>query len=558
LPCTFRSSNWPGLLVVDNIGSERRLRLFIYARIVVYFLFLASTLLLKLQTPILETERYQPDIIRLMAFSFLFSLSSLLVLKRQKYTPFFTYLQVIWDLLFVTVLLLFTGGILSPYSFLYLLAIMIAGMLLGRRQALYTASLCGILYGAMLDFQYFGYLSFIGLSQEDANQVGALRLLYTISFNLIAFGLTAFITGLLAERARLSEEALQRSSIDYSELDQLNSAIVAHSESGLLTTTVSGRIRVFNPYAEAIVGLSQSDAYDKPIVSVFSHLSDLSALLDQKSNSKKREFEYKACDGNIMVLGYRVASFNDSNGKLAGYIVNFRDITHIRRMEAALKKADRLAALGELSARMAHEIRNPLAALCGSVQLLSTAPDIKEYDARLLAIVTREAARLDALISEFLIYARPTQPQLQQIMLHAHIEEEFLFLAQDQRFASISLQNLVPKSAEVTADPNQLHQVFINLLQNAADAMPDGGCVRIEYQITSDTASVSITDTGPGMAGDAVQHLFEPFWTTKPAGTGLGLAISYRIVEAHGGSISVEAPTDGGCRFVITLPVRRV
>lgn len=558
MPCTSQSSNWPGLLVADSIGSERRLRLFIYARIIVYFLFLASTLLLKVQTPFLETERYQPGIIRLMAFSFFFSLSSLLALKRQRFTPFLTYLQVIWDLLFVTVLLLFTGGILSPYSFLYLLSIMIAGMLLGRRQALYTASLCGILYGALVDFQYFGYLSFIGLSQEDANQVGALRLLYTISFNLIAFGLTAFITGLLAERARLSEEALQRSSIDYSELDQLNSAIVAHSESGLLTTTVSGRIRVFNPYAEAIVGLSQSDAYDKPIVSIFSHLSDLPALLDQKSNSKKREFEYKACDGNVMALGYRVASFNDSNGKLAGYIVNFRDITHIRRMEAALKKADRLAALGELSARMAHEIRNPLAALCGSVQLLSSATDIKEHDARLLAIVTREAARLDTLISEFLMYARPSQPQLQKIPLHAYIEEEFFFLAQDQRLSSITLQNIVPKTAEVTADPNQLHQVFINLLQNAADAMPDGGEVRVEHGMTSDTVSISITDTGPGIAEDAMQHLFEPFWTTKSAGTGLGLAISYRIIEAHGGSIYVETPPDGGCRFVVTLPVRSI
>ncbi|MDD2582111.1 MAG: PAS domain S-box protein, partial [Desulfuromonadaceae bacterium] len=311
--------------MADNITPERRLRLFIYARIIVYFLFLASILLLKFQDPFFETERYQPGVIRLIAFSFLFSLASLLALKRREFTSFLTYLQVIWDLLFVSVLLLFTGGILSPYSFLYLLSIMIAGMLLGRRQALYTASLCGILYGAILDFQYFGYLSHIGLSQEDAQQFGALRLLYTISFNLMAFGVTAFITGLLAERARLSEEALHRSSINYSELAQLNSAIVTHSEIGLLTTTVAGRIRVFNPYAEAVVGLSQSDAYDNHIISVFPQLSGLSALVDLKNNSKKREFEYRASDGTVITLGYRVARFNDSNGIPAGYIVNFRD-----------------------------------------------------------------------------------------------------------------------------------------------------------------------------------------------------------------------------------------
>lgn len=486
-----------------------------------------------------------------MALSFLFSLLSLLSLKRHKFTPFLTYLQVIWDLLFVTVLLLFTGGIQSPYSFLYLLSIMIAGMLLGRRQALYTASLCGILYGAILDFQYFGYLSFIGLSQEDAYQVGALKLLYTITFNLIAFGLTAFITGLLAERARLSEEALQRSSIDYAELAQLNSVIVAHSDSGLLTTTISGRIRVFNPYAEAITGLSHSDTYDKDILSIFPQLSD---FYDLCSNSRKREFEYQASDATVISLGYRVAPFNDAKGMLAGYIMNFRDITNFRRMEVALKKADHLAALGELSARMAHEIRNPLAALSGSVQLLSITANIKEHDAKLLTIVSRETERLDALITEFLMYARPAPPQLKKIILYTYIQDELLFLLQDPRFAATTLQNLVPMDAAVTVDPNQLHQVLVNLLQNAADATSEGGEITIEGSVSPDVVSISITDNGTGMAKNTAKHLFEPFWTTKPTGTGLGLAISYRIIEAHGGTLSVELPPEGGSRFVITLP----
>ncbi|MFZ2950861.1 MAG: ATP-binding protein [Desulfuromonadaceae bacterium] len=534
------------------MGSERRLRLFIYARIIVSFLFLATTLILEYQNSSVGIERYQPGVIRLMAFSFVFSVISLFALKKQRFTQFLTNLQVIWDLSFVTVLVLFTGGILSPYSFLYLLSIMIAGMLLGRRQALYTASLCGILYGAILDFQYFGYLSFIGLNQEDAHQFGALRLFYTISYNLIAFGLTAFITGLLAERARLSEEALKRSSIDYSELAQLNAAIVAHSDSGLLTTTVAGRIRVFNPYAEVIAGLRQSDAYDMQIETVFPQLS---VLINPDSHSINREFEYQASGGTVMTLGYRIDPFSDGNGVLTGYIVNFRDITNIRRMEVALKKADRLAALGELSARMAHEIRNPLAALCGSVQLLSSAADIQEHDARLLAIVTREAERLDVLISEFLMYARPAAPYLERITLHPYIEEEFIFLAHDPRFTNISLQNLIPRSSEVRADPNQLRQVIINLLQNAAEAMPDGGIIRIESSLTSAAAIISITDNGAGIGEDAAQHIFEPFWTTKPAGTGLGLSISYRIVEAHGGSLTVESPPAGGCRFVITLPV---
>lgn len=533
------------------MGSERRLRLFIYARILVSFLFLGTTLLLEYQNISVGTERFQSGVVRLMAFSFLFSTVSLLILKKQLFTQFLTNLQVIWDLLFVTVLILFTGGILSPYSFLYLLSIMIAGMLLGRRQALYTASLCGILYGTILDFQYFGYLSIIGLSQDDAFRIGPLQLFYTISFNIIAFGLTAFVTGLLAERARLSEEALQRASIDYLELAQFNSAIVTHSESGLLTTTVAGRIRVFNPYAETIAGLSQSDAYDMQIEKVFPQLV---GVFFNDCEPVERDFIYHTADGAEMVLGYRVSSFNDSNGKRTGYIMNFRDITNLRRLEVALKKADRLAALGELSARMAHEIRNPLAALCGSVQLLSSGTDIDEPDARLLAIVTREAERLDLLLSEFLMYARPTQPQLEKFPLKPYIDEEVLFLNQDKKFAGIMLTNNVLDTTEVSADPNQLRQVLINILQNAADAMPDGGEVLIDCFVAHDSASISITDSGPGISDDTAQHLFEPFWTTKPAGTGLGLAVSYRIIETHGGTIAAESVASGGSRFVITLP----
>jgi two-component system, NtrC family, sensor histidine kinase PilS len=335
-------------------------------------------------------------------------------------------------------------------------------------------------------------------------------------------------------------------------LAQLNSAIVAHSDSGLLTTTATGRIRVFNPYAETIVGLSQSDVYDKKIESV---LPQLSGAIYSDCDSINREFEYQTSDGAVMTLGYRVDPLNDSQGVLAGYIVNFRDITNIRLMEAALKKADRLAALGELSARMAHEIRNPLASLCGSVQLLSSAADIQDHDARLLAIVTREAERLNALISEFLMYARPTPPQLETIPLYQFIEEEFLFLAQDPRIACITMQNLVGVSVTISVDPNQLHQVIINLLLNAADAMPNGGEILVESSVTPLTVKIIITDSGTGITSDAIQHLFEPFWTTKPSGTGLGLAISYRIIETHGGTLTVESPPVGGCRFVITLPV---
>jgi len=543
------------------MGPERRLRIFIYARIIVSFLFLASTILLSLQNPADAQNQFQAGLVRLMAFSFIFSIASHFALKIQKFHLFVTYLQTIWDLLFVTVLLLFTGGINSPYSFLYLLSIMNAGVLLGRREALYTASLCAILYGAIVDFQYFGLLTAIGLSQLEALQLGSVHLFYIIFFNLIGFCLTAFITGYLYERARESEDALRDKTVDYEELYRLNTTIVSNVENGLLTITPQGNIRVFNRFAETVTGKKQVDVYDKPLANIFPALPQ---LLDHPGEIANSEFIYEAPGKHILVLGFSAIPFTDINGQPAGVIINFMDLTEIKRMEEALKKADRLAALGEISARLAHEIRNPLAAMSGSVQLLAEQDTIAENDRRLLSIVLREADRLNSLISDFLCYARPPVPLKERIELCQLCEEMCMLLKADSRFAKIKLVNLVPGHIIIRADVNQIRQVLLNLLHNAAEAMPDGGRVEIEscFQLSGSdgfrkapVVIITVTDRGIGIDAETAAHLYEPFWTTKPNGSGLGLATTYRIVEAHGGTIMAESPPEGGCRFTVILPI---
>jgi two-component system sensor histidine kinase PilS (NtrC family) len=540
---------------------ERRLRLFIYARIVVSFLFLASSVLLSFNEPASVQDVFRSGIVRLMAFSFVFSCVSHLALRLRKFNFFILYLQTIWDVFFVTLLLLFTGGILSPYSFLYLLAIMNAGVLLGRRDALYTASLCGILYGAIVDFQFFGLLESIGLSQDDARQLGASHLFYSIFLNLMGFGLSAFITGYLAERARASEAALRENIINYEELSQLNTKIVSNIETGLLTTNRQGKVRVFNPYAEHLTGKSQADVYDKPVSSIFPELSD---SIESLADTIRGEFEYVNRAGLRMILGFSAAPFEETDILSSSAIVNFRDITEVRRMQEALKRADRLAALGELSARMAHEIRNPLAAMTGSVQMLSEHGSIGGNDGRLLEIVLRESDRLNKLITDFLAYARPPSPDKMAIDLKKMIDDMRLLLLSDSRFDSIEIINRVPSHVQIQADYHQISQVVLNLLHNSADAMPEGGSIIIESRFglsgadgyrKSPAVMVSVTDSGQGMDAETAKHVFEPFWTSKADGTGLGLAIIYRIIEAHGGSISVESPPTGGCCFTILLPV---
>jgi two-component system, NtrC family, sensor histidine kinase PilS len=542
------------------MGHERQLRIFIYARILVTFLFLVSTVALILKQPEAIDDLSNNGVVFLMAFSFLFSVLSHLFLKVQRFRFFITYLQTIWDLLFVTVLLLFTGGVASPYSFLYLLSIMNAAVLLGRREAFYTASLCGIFYGAINDFQYFGYLDQIGLKQAAAQQFGAMHILFNISMNLIGFYLTCFITGYLSEQAKQNADALIRKSINYDELERLNTTIVANVESGLLTVTQEGNIRVFNRYAEVLTGKSQVDVYDLPLGSVFPVIAE---ALSDLNRATRGEFSWLIPDKSPLILGYSTVPFTDARGEQVGAIINFKDLTAKKQMEEALKRSDKLAVLGELAARMAHEIRNPLASMSGSVQLLADHGSIAENDQRLLAIILRETDRLNSLITDFLTYARPVSPQKGRIKFYNFIEDMCLLVSTDRRFGGIVITNHVPSDMIIHADSNQMRQVMLNVFNNAAEAIQNSGEINVEAHFFKNPAHgtfrreyavITVKDSGPGITEEAAAHLFEPFWTTKNNGTGLGLAITYRIIEEHGGTITAESPPEGGCRITITLP----
>jgi len=536
------------------MNTERRLRLFIVARIVVTILFLASTIVLKLTDSNAIGQFQFKGIIQLMVLSCLFSAVSLVLLRRRTWLSSLSRIQIVWDILFVTLLVVLTDGIASPYSFLYLLAIMSAGMLLTRQQALYTAALCVILYGAMVDFQYYGLLNGVGLSPEVAQQRGSVVIFYTIFLHLVGFVLAAVMGSHLAERARVTE-------VNYEELKQLHSTIVEHLESGLLTVTNDGLIKVFNPYSEKLTGLTQVNAYGRPVSSIFPQLPAYADLLGAHAQG---DFFYRTPSGTPLTIGYASVPFKNMQGDITGLIVTLKDLTGIKQMELALKRSDRLAALGELSARMAHEIRNPLAAISGSVQLLSEHGSLREHESRLLAIVMRESGRLNGLITDFLAYARPTPPRFERFGLYKLIGDLQALLVGDTRFEKVRLLQEVPDDLVAWADRGQLQQVLLNLFHNAADAMPEGGdltfCADLQSGIDDAGTNFSllclkVVDQGVGMDEETCRHLFEPFWTTKPAGTGLGLATVYRIVDGHGGLVQVEPREGGGTVVSILLPM---
>lgn len=540
--------------------EKKRLILFLLARVVVVSLFLFSTTILDIRESVGVSDVALTGIIRLVAATYLVSLVSLVLLWiSDRFHRFLTYLQIVWDLGFVTLLLLLTGGISSPYSFLYLLSIISASILLSRREALSAAALCAILYGAIMDLHYFGRLASFGLPPESALQFEPGALFFIIFLNIVAFFLTSLLTGYLAERLRASESALRRQAINFEELERLNSSLVSNLNSGLMTITPEGKIRVFNRYAELLTGISQAAAYDRPLPEI---LPGFTPFMDRIQDVVRDEVSHLTQSGEILVFGFKSVPFSDKEGAPLGVIIDFQDLTQLKKMKADLERSDRLAAIGELSARMAHEIRNPLASISGSVQLIADGGRVDPGDKRLLDIVLRETDRLNALIRDFLAYARPTRPNKANVSLGRLLVDLQSLLQSDPRFAGITFCAQCPEGMIIRVDGDQFRQVLWNLFVNAAEAMSGNGVITVSsaYSTTfhqhqeACPVTITVSDTGTGMEEQDLKRLFEPFHSTKPGGTGLGLAMVYRIIEAHGGTIRVDSIRGKGTEFTVFLP----
>ena len=545
------------------IEKRKNVAWLIFARLVVVSLFLASITYFNIKQPDFFPDEMLRDVTRLIIFTYLFSILSLTALRfSTSVIKPLGYAQIVWEALFVSILVVLTGGISSTYAFLFNLAIINASFLFGRREAFYTAGFCGIIYGSIIDLHYFGRLENLGLVNGPGDLYGINYVFSLISTNLLAFFLTAMLTGYLAERARKSETALKEKEIDYEELETLNSLIVSTLDSGLVTINSQARVRVFNRYASELTGIDQESAYDQELSAIIPGIN-LSSLAAQSET--RRELVYLTGNGLKKFLSVKYAPLYDKEGSILGAVIDFNDLTEIRAMETRLKKADRLAAIGELSARIAHEVRNPLASISGSVQLIAESGSIPDSDKKLLEIVLRETWRLDNMVSEFLQYARPLPPDRNWFSLNLLITDIISLLKGDVRFFSINFSNRTTGQIEIFADRNQFHQVLWNLILNAAEAITDGGKIFIDCSWGASIKNgspdsgkflhLTIADSGSGILEKDMELIFEPFFTTKQGGSGLGLASVYRILEAHNGTISVANSSDTGTSFMIVLPV---
>jgi len=437
------------------------------------------------------------------------------------------------DLVLASALVITTGGAQSPYVFLYALTIVAAGALSYRRGAV-VVTLASL--GAMLAVSLLAWVHALPAFSPQVHpwEQSGVELVRTLGINsaaLIGVGALSYIFGDQLERGAETLATTRRAA---AELLTLHQDIVRSLSSGLITVAPDGTIITVNESAAEILG--RDDLGGKPIETV---MPGASALHDRRADLTVGD----------KVVGVTVSPLRDERDQVVGRVINFQDLTELRRLEQHARRAERLATVGQLAAGVAHEIRNPLASISGSIELLRQSPQASEDDRTLMTIVHREVQRLNVLIGDLLDYANPRPKQLVDFDLATLIDEIVQVARADAAFTNVELTAELERPVMLHADPAKLRQVLWNLVRNAGEA--GAKHVRVEGK---QGATITIADDGWGMAKDVLARMFDPFFTTKPKGTGLGLAICYAIIAEHGGRIDVDTEVGKGTKLVVTLP----
>ena len=453
-------------------------------------------------------------------------------------------LQVLTDLLLAAAVLHTTGGVNSLFQFLYPLIIITAAILLPRCWAYLTAALAFILYGTLLELAYFDYLHSYGLSRPDLKGLQA-----TIFMNLFGYMAIAYLASLLVAKLRKADVQLQEKSGALKELQALHENIVRSMSGGLVTTDLEGRVQVVNPAGERLMGRPQHEIVGTAIGQLFTDALPC-------AGEARRELRYVGPGGGEKTFGMTVCLLTGSDGDVAGRVYTFTDLTEIRRLEREITIRDRMAAVGRLASGIAHEIRNPLAAIAGSAQMLGECSGLGDDERALLDIVRRESVRLNKIVTDFLAYSRLKQYHFARHDLLRLLEETLRLLENRPECAGGAVR-LVRQyqvaEAEAEVDGDRIRQVFWNICDNALRAMPDGGTLTVTMSLSGNGFALAFADTGKGISPQHLENIFEPFHSNFANGTGLGLAIVYQIMQAHDGDIHVQSLPGRGTEFLLRL-----
>ncbi len=457
------------------------------------------------------------------------------------------YLQMLGDIFLVTWMVWLTGSIQSPFFVFYLILIVVISRVSSRRS---IYALTGVIISC--------YLFLISRQHETTSLIHQ----SSVATNLFAIIAIAFLSIQLSEQETRTDADLAEAKSELRNIRVFSERVIDSISSGLVTIDLQHNISSLNRAAEEIVGYKAEDIVGQHLNVLFPTIAEQieagKATLMTGHNLSRLNLECATADGRQIQLGFSISPLTTVTGEINGFVLPFQDLTDVMRLERDVRRQDRLAALGRVAAAIAHEIRNPLASMRGAVQVLGSDSKLSDEEAQLMNIVLRESDRIDRIISDFLMYARPRQPELEPVNLNDLLEETLTLLRFNSEIDSQNYQLLAAPCAEppmVMADPGQLRQVLWNLARNSIKAMPDGGTftIAINRDAEGKHYEVKFIDTGVGMTEEQIERIFEPFSSFSAGGTGLGMSIVYHIINEHRGKIDVTSELGKGTTITIRL-----
>jgi two-component system sensor histidine kinase PilS (NtrC family) len=535
-----------------NDHLKKQIQWLLFFRVLFLSLMLGVSVLLQTKAPSI----FLPPLHYLAYFIaglYLFTILSALVVRMIQCYSRFGYMQIILDTLLVTLLVFSTGGSQSVFTVVYFFPIVMGAFMLFRRGSLLFAALSTLLFGALLLVEYGGYASrFVQAYPSQLNNLQMLLHYFTIYS--LTFFLVAILSSMLSTRLQKTEAELFQTAIDYDRLSFLYKQIFDDINTGIITVDAENRVTSFNRAAEVITGYRSGEILGRELSRAFPGLE--TPLLH---DGRRHTAAIPRKSGETIPVGYSCSRLNAPDSNENGYVYTLQDLSQIKKMEAQVQQAEKMATIGEMAAGIAHELRNPLAAISGAVQLLDRESQEDSVNKRLFGIILRESDRLDATIHEFLLFSKPVDPKKEWFSLRALAQEALETLSQDPEWNPTLILDLeIAPDLECWGDPQLIRQVLLNLIANSANAcrnMEKGRILLRVEEIPEAAMVLEIVDNGPGIPEDFREKIFEPFFTTRETGTGLGLAIVRQIVQSHGGEISLRDGQPQGTIFTVRLPM---
>jgi two-component system sensor histidine kinase PilS (NtrC family) len=550
-------------------------------RVIIITTFLGSIILFR--PPVIQIPFILP-ISFIIAATYAITIIYALLLPRVKRLVRFCYIQILGDLLLETAVVYYTGGVDSFFSFLYILTIITTSMILYKRGSYIAASAASIFFGLVVNLEFYKviepqnyYLDFPLISENDS-------LFYSLFLRIAAFYIVAILSGQLAGKLKETGQELEEKREDLIELRNFHENVVESIQMGLLTVDLDYKITSLNRYSQEILGIKEWETVGRPCQEVLSP-EKFKELYDEYAYSRPtiHRFEgvYRRGDGAELHLGFTLSRLINEQNEVNGLIISFTDLSTIKALEEKMRRSERLASIGELASGMAHEVRNPLASISGSIEMLSQREGQDHTRRQLMEIVLKETERLNKIITDFLSYARPQPSRKELVNVNAIIKEtmELLAAGLNDRKQIAFHTRLHEGPLLAMADSQELRQVLWNLCVNAVESMDGGGELRVSTRLQDrrylyskvpaakleqrsypamagpeQYVAITVEDNGKGIRRQDLDKIFDPFYTTKNEGTGLGLSIAYRIVEKHYGFIDVESEAGKGTCISVFLP----